>query len=90
MTIQQKYNRLVLWSVLLLLLTVYAYARADNGPVSGVCYATDGATVTTTYLGGDPYPVPVSAEVEQVEGGYQVTHRALFRRFRMYLPVVAQ
>lgn len=85
MTIQQKYTRTLL---LALLLTVaYAYTQA-SGPVSGLCYSTDGSTVTTTYLGGDPYPVPVQAEVRVVDGGYEVTHRALFRRLRVWLPQV--
>jgi hypothetical protein len=84
-TIQSKYNRLLL--VALLLVVAYAYVEA-SGPTSGLCYSTDGTTVTTTYLGGDPYPVPVSAEVRVVDGGYEVTHRALFRRLRVWLPVV--
>lgn len=76
--------------VLLCALAAHLVARADIGPVSGLCYAFDGATVTTTYLGGDPYPVPVSAEVHPVEGGYEVTHRALFRRMWVYAPMVME
>lgn len=56
----------------------------------GACYASNGVTVETTVLdgGGAFYPAPSEARVTQVDAGYVLETRTVFRRGRVYVPWV--
>lgn len=81
-------------ALLLALLGGYAAADAFWRPSYGVCYATDGEQVETTFLngGGAFYPIETEATIEQLDDGFAVTHRVRFVEIgaRVYLPVVAK
>lgn len=73
-------------AILLLACLGYAYVHAQA--VSGFCVASDGHTAQTTVLdGGGYYPSP-EVTVAQVDGGFVVEARVLFRRARVWMPWV--
>lgn len=82
-----------------LALAVAGIGRAAFGvplrqPAAGLCYATDGTNVETTYLSGGAflYPGPSDVEIEPIgDGGVIVHHSTRFLPIgtRVYLPAVA-
>lgn len=81
-------------SAALLLTIAVLGVRAASRPAAGVCYATDGVSVETTWVGGSgdyAYPTPSEGEIVQHDdGSFTVIHTTLFRPIgaRVWLPAV--
>lgn len=59
----------------------------------GICYATNGANIETTYVNvpsSGAYPIASEGSVEPIEGGFIARHmvRFEFRVTKVYVPVV--
>jgi hypothetical protein len=61
-------------------------------PAIGVCYATDGKTVETTFIDGGAnfYPVATNATIDHLNGSMIITHTTTFgpRGGELFLPLV--
>lgn len=94
---KRQYGRIGWASVALLaILGGYGLARAtEESFIVGACFGTNGETAQTTWVGGEVdrfYPSPMSAVVEQHEGGFSVTQMVFFFRGpppgRVFMPLV--
>jgi hypothetical protein len=86
---------LLLVCVALFVLGVRTSRALPLAPVAGACYASDGVTVETTWLGGSgdyAYPSPSEGTITRYDdGSFTVTHRTLFVpvvKRHVYLPTV--
>jgi hypothetical protein len=69
-------------------------AQVVINPTVALCYATDGVSVSTTFVDGGAqylYPAPSTTRIEQVDGGMIVSHETAWLRWtdRVYLPSVS-
>lgn len=71
-----------------------AHTELFTGRPATICYTTDGTTILTVQAdpgsGFEPYPFPIEARVDEVEGEIVASHTVRLRRLgqHVFLPVV--